>query len=62
MGATSPPAPTSATVAVQVVEAVTATGEGEQVTFVALARVATWTTVWEDCSSPEKSRTVAVAV
>ena len=50
VGVIGPPAPASATVAVHMVEAVTATGEGEQLTLVVLARGATWINVSELCS------------
>jgi hypothetical protein len=64
VGANGPPAPASETIAVQVVEAVTATGDGEQLTLVALLRGPTWITVFDVCSSAgvEKSVTVTVAV
>ena len=49
VGVIGPPAPASATVAVHIVGAVTATGEGEHVTLRLLARGATWISVSEVC-------------
>jgi hypothetical protein len=45
VGVIGPPAEASETVAVHTVEAVTATGEGEHVKLVVLARGATWIAV-----------------
>ena len=56
VGVIGPPAPTSATAAVQIVGAVTATGEGEHVTLVVLARGATWISVSEVCCVAGSSR------
>ena len=62
VGAIGPPAPASETVAVQIVEAVTATGEGEQVTLVVLARGPTWISACVVSSDPLRSSTVTVAL
>ena len=58
VGVIGPPASASETVAVQIVEAVTATGEGEHATLVVLARGATSITVSDVCSEPSESSTV----
>jgi hypothetical protein len=60
LGVSAPP--TSATVAVHVVAADTATGDGEHVTLVTLARRPTLTSVCSVCSGPPKSSTVTWAV
>ena len=62
VGVIGPPASASETVAVQIVEAVTATGEGEHATLVVLARGATSITVPGSSSEPSRSSTVTVAL